>query len=551
MPKGLRDAPRPQRQGRDAPRDFQGRLKQILSRELTPENLENYFEQAINDLGLLANDAQKEYRRLHPETPPPKTITLNKESKVLTGSLEDVAFREFKLQEIPDTLDIIGRKQGSLNTALKKVNEWLKKARERIPAVVVPAAEKAPPVGSGTGKFERPDTFKRYAALLFILADSGYKEGDWKSADGVLTSGMMRKTTYIVTQIAKLNRVVLTCDEGGNSTYVFDQEKLSEKVPSINIYSLKKPELDGIVAEYPGIGLHLNYSSRWISRMRTLLFEDIPAVQSKNDNLQDEFSDDIPSVSRIELDPWYGFIAKGNEHIGTTDAIAHKINAGLPTSEPNIDSTIIRRFATSRALMPEKIHSLKRQQGMGYCYETVEEIFKKFISLPTAEKEGEWKGFHHDQQNNLHIGSEQLIQKRLSQKGYKISKALIRHAITTLNLVISPTSIRLGYREVKKPYPYEPIEAEINRYFAIPRVALESPNEGFYEHEGSLYGTIFQAEKRLDIQAGYLRKLEHRLMRWIPVRDLSNRETRGYSLEECRKLWEEHKNSKAASNPDT
>src|ERR1044071_2933951 len=106
----------------DAIPDFQARLNSALNTALTPENINNYAENALNEIIALVGAATDWYGYL----PTPRYTDKSEE--------EAAAFRYFGLQDVEAILDHVSEKDAEI----KALDEVIANALPPIRKVIVP-----------------------------------------------------------------------------------------------------------------------------------------------------------------------------------------------------------------------------------------------------------------------------------------------------------------------------------------------------------------------------------------------------------------------------
>ena len=92
----------------------------------------------------------------------------------------------------------------------------------RLNGIILPPDHKPfPAIGNGNGKpIEAPKFRERLKDLLLTLAENGIYSDDIILISGEVTDSMMRKQSYTIIEIPKLNREILVCDQIGEATFV-------------------------------------------------------------------------------------------------------------------------------------------------------------------------------------------------------------------------------------------------------------------------------------------------------------------------------------------
>ena len=153
----------------------------------------------------------------------------------------------------------------------------MKKTKLVDRVIVPPNIDETQIITPGDGSFEKPrEVIPRLKSLLLLL-EKGF-DIDVKSDEeveittGVIRPNMMRSTSYRVVEIFGLGRIVLVCDEVGNTTYVFDAEVC--KGYGIDTEYLAKQDkisLDSLLHDDGKIGRRINYSKKYIDHLSDAL----------------------------------------------------------------------------------------------------------------------------------------------------------------------------------------------------------------------------------------------------------------------------------------
>lgn len=238
---------------------FKSTLTQILSRPLSPENIDLYAEDALTDLIGLVSSVTGEYDKQQTVQLPP-----NKE-------LEDRAFTYFGLNNIEEILSNVHSKAEEI----RGLDGIIARAEKRN-SVVIPPEPGQEPIREGDGSFKEKSIISRTKTLLFILSndfDIDVNDPEQLSLTiGVLTGDMMRKESYFMINVPKLNRTILSCDEEGNVTYIFDNAILeSYGISQENLANMTKAEINDFLHEDQSLGKRVIYSNSFVPNMINLI----------------------------------------------------------------------------------------------------------------------------------------------------------------------------------------------------------------------------------------------------------------------------------------
>lgn len=233
--------------GLDNSEVFRTRLSDILSRELTPSQIDSYAENALIDLIDLVDDVVNTHK-----------LQTGIEANTSSES-ENIAFDYYNLGSIESTLDHVA----GLSNKIEHLNTYI----EHMP---VSATEYVQPDYSpveiipGSGTFEEAEHIPRLKTLLFILQNdfnidiNNPEEIDCKK--GSISKSRFRHTPYSYVHIPSLNRIILVNDESGNRTFVFDTQVMSDhNISREGLSSLHKDNLKIKINEIENLGTHFIY----------------------------------------------------------------------------------------------------------------------------------------------------------------------------------------------------------------------------------------------------------------------------------------------------
>lgn len=359
------------------------RVKDIESRELTLENLDTFADEVIDDLEKVIAEAIAIYRAAHPED--------NRTGK----ELEEAAFNDQKLGDIEKLLMSAARKRNNM----LEVAQYLEANVSFVDDVLVPPDTKEISTGSGTG-FKETETRPRLKALLFLLRERGItlKKGDIIA--GKINPEMKRRKSYIAVTIGDLNRTVLLCDELGNKTYIFDNQKLGSHT-IFELTSMGKDELDALILRERGIGTHFREGKNWIAQVEEALGVEELEYKVDEDLAEDaENLEKVPHVENGELSPWRGFWTDPatGKHWGTHNVLARFFGVKPQVLE-------YKKYRDSQPSI--EVRSIRSGIKPAYCLEDLP-FFEEYMQvrrLPRVEVEGEWAGFWTDPATGKHWGT--------------------------------------------------------------------------------------------------------------------------------------------------
>jgi hypothetical protein len=271
---------------------FQKRYEQIIGTPLTVEGINSYADNALNQMVELVEDALNQSGQYGPWQ--------DKQQQ------EEQALANLGLPDVSHTLDHIYE----LSQDIHNLDNVIEQARRKpIDRVLVPPDPNGAIIAPGDGSFEKAEIIPRLKAILFVLEhDFGVDIHDpeqIKITHGLLAKRMVREMSYDMIEIPELRRIVLSCDEAGNRTFVFDLSALGSA--NITPQSLKgyssKDELDELLAENPKVGQGVYYSIHFISRIKEAIEIPHRTAKTKDDTKSDylrptkELPDDMDTVN--------------------------------------------------------------------------------------------------------------------------------------------------------------------------------------------------------------------------------------------------------------
>lgn len=486
------------------------RLAAIINKPLTPENVNVYFDNALNETAELADTTRKIYEHIR------------KHPQLSQKEAEDQAFSFFGLQAIPEILTLIERKR----TEADEANKWLQSHIETLPEIIVPPSEQGGGIIRGSATFERPSVVNRLKTLLYILRDSDINLEEVRTKKGELSDTMMRKMSYVSVEVPSLHRMILVCDEEGNASYFFDTEQLVENnVDSNAVLQMTKEEIAQLIGQNVNAGTWLRYSENWTEDVRRLLHEPLhyhPHHQGENE--------DAPQVSMAELDPWRGFYEKEGQHYGSLNTIATKLG--------NLNPNSIHKSLKKDPLLSIRILSgLRQKPADGYSYEAVRDRFSDFLKLPLVAEDGEWEGFLEVRNEATgvmeHFGAAHTIGARLG-----INDMRIRRMLKDLQLPIVKIRIKSG-QEVEG-LCYERVVAGFANSMNLERTTESGEWKHFYEKNGIHYGAIGPIKNKLGATFSVIgRIIKNANLPVLRIESIQGKPVDAYSYEEVDRLYGE------------
>jgi len=256
-------------------------LEPILNKPLTVERIDNYADDAVNELIFLLNQKVDDYKSGH--------NTGGWDDK----SIENAALRFYGLESVNSYLDFLAQKDAEI----RSLNGVIKKAGQVGEVIVRPDSYNPNIVGGNGGEIKEKKMISRVKTVLFILKEDFEvdvsDESQLTLKKGILKDNMMRKTSYFLISAPKIDRTLLVCDEEGNASYVFNNKVLRDKGISEDILiGSTKEELNELIQKAPESGKRVVYSKDgFVPRM-------IVAIKNPNSKKPDEITKEMGGMGK-------------------------------------------------------------------------------------------------------------------------------------------------------------------------------------------------------------------------------------------------------------
>ena len=255
-------------------KSFTARLKGITGRSLTPEGIDEYASMALNDLVGLIDDCID-------------SSSLNMTDYKTGKEYEETALERAGLDPgvIEQTLDHIA----SVDEGIKRLNKVIAKNTVATNKVIVPPDSISLNIVVGSGDFKPKEIIPRTKTIVFLASQLTETDidnpDDLKITTGVLGDNMMREESYSLLELPKAGVSFLVCDEEGNATFVFDNEKLEElEITPTDLMDLTKSDIREFLEEEIDLGQAIKYSTRFTDRIINILTNGIEASVETLDN---------------------------------------------------------------------------------------------------------------------------------------------------------------------------------------------------------------------------------------------------------------------------
>jgi len=340
--------------------DFNADYTKIMSRPLSPENIDSYAEDAVKDLIGLIDSILEDYGKQAP-------------ANLTKKELEDAALKHCGLTGINEALDHISSKAEEI----KQLDEVIDKAVNTNNVMVPPQTTDAHIV-EGSGTFKEKLTIARTKTLLFILSndfDIDVQDPEKLSlTTGILTDKMMRELSYSMIEVPELERIIICCDEEGNTTYIFDRSALEKNgISGSDLINLTKTDLNDLIQNELALGKRVNYSNKFVTNIAALI-KDMRVKEVKNGEKEGADQYLYPKAPKgilsrhgiaVMQGPADGTIAKAIEELGNMLGETRKYRFG---SQPAIGYTLEQQEMIRQKLKEMGALAEKAPEGVLSAY---------------------------------------------------------------------------------------------------------------------------------------------------------------------------------------
>ena len=338
---------------------YRDRLNAILSAQLSPDNIDSYADDALNDVIGLAQDAIQSFE------------ATSMESFETQQDWENAAFAHYGLTNVEQILDHIQ----AIATELSEIDQRINESPVRE-AVYVPPDDTNISINPGSGTFQEKRNFPRLKTVLFILSrDFSLDIHDTEQViidPSSVRNNMMRRLGYVLLNVPTLHRAVLVCDEEGNASFVFDTELFATlgHTPQ-SLANLTKSQIRDLLRDHPDGSARLVYDpEHFVEGMRTAIREpgrippygvntkpenDQPQSDSQDTYLYPDPPDEDVSAAEfaedLNLDRW--FIDQLIEHLTSNDE-----EFGKPPTARFGESTDLSLSPEQQSIITDFLHDL-------------------------------------------------------------------------------------------------------------------------------------------------------------------------------------------------
>lgn len=487
---------------------FQHLIDTITSRPLTPEIIDSYAEDALEDLVTVVHDITTSYEKQpvvygenHRAQEQAASVYYGLDPTTIEETLDHIADKAEEIRELDGVIEAITTRSGN---------------------VLVPPDSKRLNIEPGDGSFGEKQTIPRLKTLLFVLSNEFgidlRNPGELKVTNGVLKDTMMRLESYNLVEIPTIDRTVLVCDEEGNATYVFDNEALEKS--GMEASDLTKDDLNDLLKDEPLLGQRIIYTGRFVQNIVAALkytpqeakeaaeqetgqylqrVEPVPHDYFSRSHLAKQFSLDVETVTRAikELDAELGDVRKFKFKYGAPTYAYSPVQQDLICQKLEADGAFVRvgdEYKPLAAISIELFGTLQRRGSVRAAINALEVELGDVVMAKGGSGKKPTARYSSVQQ--------EVIRNYLQENGYMtprpegyttingIARALSdTHGFGVSDGLVSTAIEELGERVLGKPlkaiggrYPtdfYSPEQQELIGQHLQERGNFMTPPEGY------------------------------------------------------------------------
>lgn len=249
------------------------RVDMITNRQLSPDNIDTYANDALDELIEVVGDIMGEYHRQVIVASSDSTLEIERQALAHVGL--DPEMVEATLDHIASVVDQLGQLDADIERATRHIEE-----------VITPPDEAERIMIANDGSYEASELQSRLKTIVFVAMQEfglGF-DGDDKIAitTGALRGNMMRSASYNLVEMPSIDRSVLVCDEEGNVTYVLDDEALrSSEIDSQTLVVLTKEQLNTHLRDNPALGRRIIYGKNFVPAIVSALKHPLQEAEAK------------------------------------------------------------------------------------------------------------------------------------------------------------------------------------------------------------------------------------------------------------------------------
>ena len=332
--------------------NFQEQIDEILSSPLTPESFNGYADKALDDVIHIVSEITSQYLDKRGLSGFPINGII--ERKITEGY-------GVKIDEVLDGLSAKVEEIDIIKNSVKQIKE--------DSVIYLPPDAKDPQITNGLEEYRPAEIVPKVETILFFLQENyelEIKNKDINILAGKVTQQMMRTEPYVVIDIPKLNRIILACNEKGNITYVFYQNKIKQtEIQLSELVGYTKKQLDNLIDDFENIGIRITHTSKFLPKIEKAL----ESMEAFSENGEQKI-DNNPSVKEISL-------LKSAE-VAPEGVLSAKGIAG----ELGVDSRTIRNIVENMGEELGEVNSYRfgTNTAAGYSPEQIEMIRQQLKS---------------------------------------------------------------------------------------------------------------------------------------------------------------------------
>lgn len=332
---------------------FQQRIDAITGRQLRPEIIDSYADDALEDLISVVDDVTAAYEA-HP-------VVYEETAR----QHERAAFAYYGLNAatIEETLDHIA----CIADEIHALDETISRITQQTNHVIIRSDSHINEIVPNDGSFEQKQTIPRLKTLLFVASkEFGINLNDEEQVrvhTGLVKAEMMRGESYRCVELPGLGRTIFVCDEQGNATYVFNNERLiANGIEPTELGELTKADLNDLISDEPTLGRKITYTNRYIEKLVSALSDQNLGMKVKTNNVgqylqkaevsPEGFVTRAGLAKQLDVDPFV--IRRAVDELGESlgQITAYRFKHGAPTYgySPAQQSMIIEHLTRGRKL---------------------------------------------------------------------------------------------------------------------------------------------------------------------------------------------------------
>ena len=245
--------------------EFKNSLEQITEVAITPENIDSFAKDSLDNLITLNDSVVEAYMAQTPTT--------------ATGKdLEDLAFSHFNIPSIEETIEHVSEIQDEL----QNIDTYIQSHFPLLDQDIMPPDQQEIPV-SGDKPMQRESIERpKLKTILFILQQNNIDLDELDTSQGTVSKEQWRELPYYNITIPALARSVYVSNEYDNATFIFDTDRVIEEgFNPQDLSDLTKEEKNEYIKEFPGMGIRRIHSKNYAANVEHDLFNEIEVRETK------------------------------------------------------------------------------------------------------------------------------------------------------------------------------------------------------------------------------------------------------------------------------